>query len=88
MDGLYSMEHHNLKPIPLTEEWLLKFGFELYEFDNGLPNQYRFKEMLIVIRDGHFLDYGTSVILDFVHEIQNLYFAKHKEELTVKEAGK
>jgi hypothetical protein len=68
------------KPIPLTEEWLIKFGFEIYEFDHK-ENQYRFKERLLVIRDGLFCDYGTSVVLKHVHQLQNLYFALTGEEL-------
>lgn len=73
----------NFSPIPLTEEWLVRFGFEVYAFDHK-PNQYRFKEMLIIIRDGFFVDYGTSVKLPYVHVLQNLYFAKSSgEELTL-----
>ena len=72
-----------IKPITLTEEWLLKFGAEMYEFDNGQPNQYRIQTELYVIRDGVITDYGTSVKLPFVHTLQNLYFAKRNEELTL-----
>ena len=71
-----------LKPIPLTEEWLLKFGFEKYEFDHK-ENQYRFKERLLVIRKGFFCDYGTSVELKHVHQLQNLYHALTGEELKI-----
>lgn len=69
-----------IQPIPLTEEWLLKFGFEIYEFDHK-ENQYRFKERLLVIRKGVFCDYGTNVELKYVHQLQNLYFALTGEEL-------
>ena len=68
------------EPIPLTEEWLLKFGFEVYKFDHK-ENQYRFKDRLIVIRDNLFYDYGTGVIIKHVHQLQNLYFALTGEEL-------
>jgi len=74
-----------LKPIPLTEEWFLRFGFEKYEFDNGEPNQYRYKSRLIVIRDGKFADYGSSVILHYVHQLQNFYFAFSSEELVLQD---
>tara|TARA_R110002167_G_scaffold331706_1_gene538369 strand:+ start:16534 stop:16917 length:384 start_codon:yes stop_codon:yes gene_type:complete len=80
--GLVPIKLMHLKPIPLTEEWLLKFGFEKYEFDHK-ENQYRFKERLLVIRKGFFCDYGTSVELKHVHQLQNLYYALTGEELTL-----
>jgi hypothetical protein len=70
----------DLIPIPLTEDWLVKFGFEVYDFDHK-ENQYRFKERLFVIRDGLFCDYGSGVVLKYVHQLQNLYFALTGEEL-------
>ena len=74
--------NHNYNPIPLTEQWLLKFGFEVYEFDNGQPNQYRLLDRILVIRDNKIVDYGSSVVLDYVHQLQNLYFALTGKELT------
>jgi hypothetical protein len=71
------------EPIPLTEEWLLKFGFEKYEFDHK-ENQYRYQVRLIVIRDGKFVDYGSSVLLEHIHQLQNFFFALTGEELTFK----
>lgn len=70
-------------PIPLTEEWLKRFGFEVFEFDYK-DNQYRFKDRLIVIRDGHFQDYGSSVTIKYLHELQNLFFCLTGTELTIK----
>lgn len=72
-----------VKPIPLTEEWLIKFEFKKYEFDNK-SNQYRLKDRLIVIRDKSFCDYGTSVKLHHVHQLQNLYFSLCGKELEIK----
>lgn len=90
-DNFYQVENEgeieefcSIQKIPLTKEWLLKFGFDVFKFDNGEPNQYRFKEMLLVIRDGFFVDYGTSVKLEYLHELQNLYYAKYKNELVIK----
>jgi hypothetical protein len=73
----------NLKPIPLTEEWLLKFGFEVYEFDHK-SNQYGYKNRLIVIRDGLFVEYGSNVKIQYVHQLQNLIYALTGEELNAK----
>ena len=72
------------KPIPLTEEWLLKFGANKYESDHK-ANQYRIENMLFVIRKNTFFDYGTRVKLQFVHQLQNLYFALTGEELILNE---
>jgi hypothetical protein len=72
-------------PIPLTEEWLLKFGFEWKNF--ALRNgkfTVRFQKYFYV-----YLSFeGVSPIqinLEYVHQLQNLYFALTGEELVVKE---
>lgn len=72
-----------MRPIPLTEDILVKCGFECFEFDNGQPNQYRFKSRLIVIRDNVFIDYGSSVKILYLHQLQNLYFTLTNEELSI-----
>lgn len=69
------------KPIPLTEEWLIKFGFELDEempcilFSNKVLSTYK--------QDGifwlHILD--DIIELSYVHQLQNLYFALTQKEL-------
>lgn len=80
-DCIEDLEYYN--PIKLTEDWLLKFGFECYEFDNGEPNQYRLKNRLIVIRNNVFYDYGADVKIEFVHKLQNLYNALTNDELAI-----
>jgi len=75
-----------LKPIPLTEKWLLKFGFisngwnyelgtfklhaqrknELGEFIN---NEFSVKDIII------------SFNINYIHQLQNLYFALTNKEL-------
>jgi hypothetical protein len=81
-DMIHNTEQY--EPVKITEDWLLKFGFEKYEFDNVQYPQYRWKNRLIVVRHGCFVDYGTSVQLKYVHKLQNLYFALTGEELTTK----
>jgi len=65
-----------IKPIPLTEEWLTKFGFKK---DDGFFN-----------KDGVWLtpDFGLDGInpfkpIKYVHQLQNLFFAITGEELTL-----
>jgi hypothetical protein len=85
------------KPIPLTEEWLLKLGFKqcgyemlswkhetlLPSFDLGGINWADFDEP-----DYQFLTYkvGDEILrIDYVHQLQNLYFALTGEELKQQE---
>ena len=82
----YIMEE--IKPIPLTEEWLLKFGFEKIERDDCcwytllIPSKYDFN----ILWDKGDSANGMSiedypVKCKHVHQLQNLYFALTGEEL-------
>lgn len=74
-----------LKPIPLTEDWLLKFGFDrtkvarmhkIFKYSlNSVDIYYREKD------NRYTLWFNKYVPLDFVHQMQNLYFALTGEEL-------
>jgi len=64
-------------PIPLTEEWLVKIGFEKIVWDDF--TFFRKKGLDIEIHDGGF--YANRKI-ENVHTLQNLYFALTGEELT------
>lgn len=69
--------------IHLTPEILTEWC--LAACDNGKPNQYRFGERLIVIRNGIFFDYGSGVKLEYLHEFQNFYYWNSgKQQLTIK----
>jgi len=87
----YNDEHlEDYEPIPLTEEWLTRFGFEQHHDDCSNGVMY-IKDIFseqpktwgvypnevgsgIVIKD--------SIKLEHVHQLQNLYFALTGEELT------
>jgi hypothetical protein len=83
---LWSIEE--LEPIPLTEEWLERFGFD--KDDDGVW------ELPSVMWSCE-IEYGGSMTfkklgLDilcpdilYVNQLQNLYFALSGEELTIKE---
>lgn len=73
-----------IKPIELTEEWLIKFGFYKkngYGFINitmkgGLYNSLN--------NDCYIYNYyGLQLNCKYVHQLQNLYFALTGSELTV-----
>ena len=75
------------KPIPLTEEWLLKFGLE---FEDDLSQfikvlGYDFGEFILhpLVRGGYLFSEGSiDKYIEHVHQLQNLYFALTGEELT------
>jgi hypothetical protein len=74
------------EPIPLTEEWKLKFGFEKTEWDNF--NSYRLiignNDYTIVLYSDGNCEVGDIITckIEYVHQLQNLYFALKGEELT------
>jgi len=76
-----------IKPIPLTEEWLLKFGFESERTDE---NDWYFKENefcsfgLALLKDSKgWMFYTSETELNHVHQLQNLYHALTGKELTL-----
>lgn len=74
------------RPIELTEEILLKFGF-FKKLGNYELENFRFHISQPMNFDGFVFCEGYSVITDkiqFVHQLQNLYFALTGEELTFK----
>lgn len=90
----------DLSPIPLNEEWLLKFGFEkrdnCYRLDSGAGSiVIDVSDILTaILGDGVYIHSGTSdhlehgfysAHIEYIHQLQNLYFALTGEELTVKD---
>jgi hypothetical protein len=74
------------RPIPLTEEWLEKFGFE--EDETYISDQNPFldylKDELRISMPYFIFEYGDNghPHIKHVHQLQNLYFALTGEELT------
>jgi hypothetical protein len=81
-------EGEEVEPIPLTEEWLFKFGFK---FD-GHCSWWKNKLIELTIDTGEDEysvfnnngDYITLKGIKYVHSLQNLHFALTGEELTIK----
>lgn len=83
-----------MEPIVLTEEWVIKFGFERFDFEYEEGDEITY---VLEKKNGHqfvlsdtfqpmdgeiaMLDYK----LKYVHQLQNLYFALTAQELTIKE---
>ena len=79
------------KPIPLTEEWLTKLGFTIYK---GEPDKYLENEVYIdcdetfyYVVESYCSERGDwchcEVEIEYVHQLQNLYFALTNKELTI-----
>lgn len=92
-DNFFLNELH--EPIPITEEILLKCGFEKEEV-YGCPHvvfYFRGKLMDLTLdfklSTSHSRDYGSqsvngSQVFKYVHQLQNIYFALTGQELEIK----
>jgi len=77
-----------VKPIELNEDWLLKFGFEGEFLDYSLGKlNVCLKDPIGVYKRGRTY-YNSWCILEkqpeYVHQLQNLFFALTGEELLIK----
>jgi len=99
-----TLKFMTIEPIPLTEEWLIKLGFEkLREYDDGENIIIQYGKSIIVGNDEHdeklvisfpfkhceigdYQDgysYVLDITIDYVHQLQNLYFSLTGDELTI-----
>lgn len=99
-NGLMKVDFDLIKSIPLTEEWLIKFGFH----QNGKYFIYSFLDYNYCFQYANFRDnwgfyqeytdspfpedldkrYFISCGIKYLHQLQNLYFALTNEELVIK----
>ena len=82
---------NDIEPIPLTEEWLIKFGFEWNEELRSFEKKgFRWLAKSVEMNASYQLwDNINRCMLSnqmywHVHQLQNLYFALTGEELTIK----
>jgi len=87
----------NVEPIPLTEEWLLKFEYVKFK-SNEIYNEwfliidgvlkYKIIETVNYLKNNSKFTIPNSdkpIMIQYVHQLQNLYFALTGEELTIKD---
>jgi hypothetical protein len=81
----YENKEYIYTPIPITEEWLLKFGFKYYQNVNGYTYRIDFRIHFVKFENGFttYLDNTEWSEIQYVHELQNLYFALTQKELTL-----
>jgi hypothetical protein len=80
-----------IKPIPITKEWLLKFGFSKYDqmgdnyfFAFEKDDNFEFNLFLNFNKlkvSFYGLNWERAFKIDSVHQLQNLYFALTGQEL-------
>ena len=91
--------HESCEPIPLNDEWLVKFGFNEYTgysengYEKRLNNVHK-SEVISIWNNGDVYEfsvgdrqYDNDYILErelkYVHQLQNLYQSLTGEELTI-----
>ena len=88
MIGLAEEDNNIFEPIPLTEEWLFKFGFQIDDKDECyIYDTVHLVSLYKGINGGYqriINGYNDGVELNHVHQLQNLYFALTGEELKQK----
>ena len=96
LDLMMSSNIKYFEPIPLTEQWLIDFGFKedtdnSFVFNNlSIFLDKRFKENMYLETKESGIFGGVSwnkidgLKLKHVHQIQNLYFALTQKELIIK----
>lgn len=89
--------YNEIEPIPLTEEWIEKFGFKFQEDESPYGMMlYTNEDWSFCILEefgtysyaesqGEDYEYFDVMCLRTVHQLQNLYFALTGEELTINE---
>lgn len=93
-DSPAMFEECEIQPIPLTEEWLEKFGFRKIADYSFCLDEF----LTLEVEDGDYenlcldvyIENATTVhpvyitCLSYTHQLQNLYFALKGEELEIK----
>lgn len=78
-------DYEDLTGIPLSEEWLIKFGFEKRGGEYTMEN-FRYNLLKTKTYDGMLFSDGQTCLtaISWVHHLQNVWFALTGEELTPK----
>lgn len=86
IEDLEDVHKESFRPIPLTEDWLLKMGFSNQNFywscidENFEIAELKNNEWIHSINGCEYTDGKT---FKYVHQLQNLYFALTNTELTI-----
>lgn len=79
--------YKHLSGMPLTEEWLIKFGFEkIKERDGSYYNHsidYHYNNGALSVGCDNENGYEIPIKIEYVHQLQNLFFALTGKELSI-----
>ena len=84
-NGAYNLD--DIQPIPLTENWLVRCGFEFgIKLENFTKGKHQFIELDCL--NGYFSEsgifyYGLNTEIKYLHQLQNLYWCLCGEELKI-----
>ena len=75
-------EDEKFKPIPITDEWLVKVGFESNNSSSNFLTYYneRYDYRIEIHQDGD-VWFDELRKIQYVHQLQNLYFTLTGQEL-------
>lgn len=81
----------DIKPIPITEEWLMKFGFSAgYDTKLGYEESFSIDEFILdtdfclsIAQEDNKITIRSEI--KHIHQLQNIYHSLTGEELTIKE---
>ena len=86
--ALQKVKAHEVNPILLTDEWLIKFGLEQGGYDFLFWTKETKNGIFTICGDSE-IEFGIrynneiELQLKYVHQLQNLYFALTGEELAI-----
>lgn len=75
-------DYERVQGLILTDEWLLKFGFKKIKTNNC--TYWTLNNVDVWELNGGFAN-DLDIPIQYIHQLQNLYFALTNEELTAKE---
>lgn len=85
--GIGVVDWNNIEPVTLTEEWLVKFGFEKVDYQYVKFVHEEESDFIGVLHDIGFAFYVNKdderplIYIRYVHELQNLYYCLCGKEL-------
>ena len=91
-EELVTIEESELEPVKITQDILLNLGFDEFGID-PVYNHFRFELDDVIVhsfKEVHnlseqiYLDFGSGIDIDYVHELQNLVYFIYGIELKFK----
>lgn len=84
-EGVPIEDFDQILPIPLTQDWLIRFGFtKIPKMRDDLVFRKGFFEYWLEDSDMYFKDVVIEEDIKYAHQLQNLYLSIVGEELTLK----